>query len=299
MNTPQKRVVRLRSLAALLTRRRRWKAVLVPLVLLAVVAAPLAGAQPAKAVLPGPLVVQGEGFDTSSLPPTSDMADWWSTTHYYAIGVYIGGENFGGTSPDHAWLANVMTDNWDTWLIWVGPQSACVTDEPDDGTFSDDPTTAQDEGEAQAQDAVAAADADGFGDEYIVYDLEGYDTDDSTCVTAAESFVNGFEYEVHTVLGEHGAIYGSSCSSDLAAYTAHSNIPEAIFPADYGYSDYATTPIQCISDDEWDHNQRVHQWSGNTAIRIDSGDSAPTWPIDEDCLDGPAEGNSAYDDDCT
>jgi hypothetical protein len=303
MNTPQKRTVRLRSLAALFrTRtsllRRRWKAVVIPLVVLAVVAAPLAGAQSAKAVLPGPLVAQGEGFDTSSLPSTADMADWWTTTHYYAIGVYIGGDNYGGSSPDHAWLAAVMTEGWDTWLIWVGPQSTCA-DQSGLASFSDDTTTAQDEGEAQADDAVAAATADGYGDEYIVYDLEAYDTDDSTCVAAAQSFVNGFEYEVHTVDHEHGAIYGSSCASDLSAYTAHSNIPEAIFPADYGYSDYATTPIQCIPDNAWDENQRVHQWSGSTAIRIISGDSAPTWSIDEDCLDGPTEGNNGWDKTCS
>jgi hypothetical protein len=282
----------------LLSRGRRWKAALIPLVLLAAVAAPLADVQPASATLPGPLVVQGEGFDTSNLPPTSDMTTWWDTTNYFAIGVYIGGENFSEATPDHAWLANVMTTGWDVWLLWVGPQSSCV-DQGGLGHFSDDPATAQDEGEAQAQDAVAAASADGFGDEYLVYDLEGFDTDNSTCVTAAQSFINGFEYEVHTVEGEHGAVYGSSCSSDLTAYTAHSNVPEAIFPADYGYSDYATSPIQCVPDNAWDHNQRVHQWSMDTAIRINAGASAPTWSIDEDCLDGPAQGLLADDGACT
>ncbi len=279
-------------------RRRRWQAVLIPFVMLVAVAAQLAGAQPAGAVLPGPLVVRGEGFDTSSLPPTSDMATWWDTTTYYAIGVYIGGENYGGSSPNHAWLASVMTDSWDVWLIWVGPQSACA-DQAGLGSFSDNPTTAQDQGEAQGQAAVAAAAADGFGDEYLVYDLEAFNSSNSTCLTAAQSFINGFEYEVHTVLHEHGAVYGSTCGSDLTAYTAHSNVPEAIYPADYGYSDFATSPLQCIPNNAWDHNQRVHQWSGDTAIRIRSGDSAPSWTIDEDCLDGPAQGNSAYDDACT
>lgn len=281
----------------LLSRRRRWPAAFVPMLLLAALVTPLVNASPASAVLPGPVVEQGEAFDTASLPPTSDMTTWWSTTPYYAIGVYLGGENSGGTNPGHAWLANVMTTGWDVWLLWVGPQSECV-DQSGLGTFSDDPTTAQDEGEEQADDAVAAATADGFGDEYLVYDLEAYDTDNSTCVTAAQSFVNGFEYEVHTVDHEHGAVYGSSCASDLSGYTVHSNVPEAIFPADYGYSDYATTPIQCVPDNAWDDNQRVHQWSGSTALRVKSGDSAPTWTIDEDCMDGPVEGDSTVDSDC-
>jgi hypothetical protein len=282
----------------LLSRGRRWKAALIPLVLLAAVAAPLASEQPASAALPGPLVVKGEGFDTSSLPPTADMNTWWLTTSYDAIGVYIGGDNFAGTSPSHAWLAATMTEGWDTWLIWVGPQSACA-DQAGLASFSDDPTTAQDQGEAQADDAVAAASADGFSDEYLVYDLEAFDSGNSTCLTAAQSFVNGFEYEVHTVDQEHGAIYGSTCGSDLSAYTAHSNVPEAIFPADYGYSDYATTPLQCISDTAWDHDQRVHQWSGSTAIRIHSGASAPSWSIDEDCLDGPGQGDTGWDETCS
>jgi Domain of unknown function (DUF1906) len=283
----------------LLSRHRRWPAALIPLAVFAALGAQLVNVEPASAVLPGPVVVQGEGFDTSVPPPTSDMSDWWDTTTYYSIGVYIGGENYtAATPPNHAWFASVMTTGWDTWLLWVGPQSECV-DGGGDGTFSDDPTTAQDQGEAQAQDAVDAASADGFGDEYIVYDLESFDSSNSTCLTAAQSFINGFEYEVHTVLHEHGAVYGSSCGSDLTAFTAHSNVPEAIYPADWGYSDYATTPLQCIPDNAWDHNQRVHQWSGNTAIRIRSGDSAPTWTIDEDCLDGPSQGNTAYVDDCT
>lgn len=282
----------------LLSRRRRWPAALLPLALFAALAGQLVSVPPASAVLPGPVVEQGEGFDTSALPPTSDMTTWWTTTTYFAIGVYIGGENYSGSSPNHAWLASVMTTDWDVWLLWVGPQSACVTG-GGDGTFSNDPATAQDQGETQAKDAVAAASADGFGDEYLVYDLEGFDTGNSTCVTAAQSFINGFEYEVHTVLHEHGAVYGSSCSSDLTAYTAHSNVPEAIFPADYGYSDYATSPLQCIPNNAWDHNQRVHQWSGNTALRIRSGDSAPSWTIDEDCLDGPVEGTSTFAEACT
>jgi hypothetical protein len=282
-----------------LSRGRRWRAVL-PLLVLAIAAAiagPLTGMRPAHATLPGPLVVKGSGFDTDSLPPTGDMTDWWTTTPYYGTGVYIGGSNYGGSSPNHDWLANVMTTGWDVWLIWVGPQSACVN-QSGLGHFSNTPSTAQTQGEQQADQAVAAAKADGFSDFYIVYDLEGYDTSNSTCVTAAQSFVNGFEYEVHTVDKDHGAIYGSSCSSDLSAYTAHSNVPEAIFPADYAYSDNATTPLQCIPDTEWDHDQRVHQWEGNSNLRFLSGDSGPGWSVDQDCMDGPGEGDYPWAEAC-
>jgi Domain of unknown function (DUF1906) len=273
----------------LLSRGRRWKAALVPLVLLAGLAAPLASIQPASASLPGPVVVHGDGFDYDGLPPTSDMTTWWAATPYWAEGVYIGGENYIGTTPNHAWLANVMTTGWRIWLYWTGPQSACA-DQTNLASFSNNAATAADQGETQAKDAIAAASADGFANEFIVYDLEAFDTSNSTCLAAAQSFVNGFEFEVHAVDGKHGALYGSSCGSDLTAYTAHSNIPEEIFPADYGYSDYATTPIQCIPNNSWNDNQRVHQWSQNTALRINPGHSAPGATIDEDCLDGWVEG---------
>jgi hypothetical protein len=246
------------------------------------------GLTPASATLPVPVVVKGEGFDTSSLPPTSDMTTWWTATGYVAIGVYLGGENYIGSTPSHTWLANVMTTGWGVWLIWVGPQSACA-DQAGLGSFSNNAATAQAQGEAQANAAVAAARAVNFGDEYIVYDLEAFDTTNTACSTAAQMFINGWEYQIHKVDHEHGAVYGSSCGSDIAAFAGHSNVPEAIYPAEYGYSDDATTPLQCISSNEWDHNQRVHQWSGGSGMRIRGGYSAPSWTIDEDCLDGPAQ----------
>jgi Rv2525c-like, glycoside hydrolase-like domain len=229
------------------------------------------------------------------------MGEWWATTPYKAIGVYLGGDNFGGTSPNHAWLSNtdVMgpSSEWAVWLIWVGPQSACAN-QGGLAEFSNSSSTATVQGEAQASAAVAAADADGFGNVYIYYDIEAYDTSNSTCVSAAQSFINGWEYEIHAVDGDHGGVYGSSCGSDIAAYTAHSNVPEAIYPADWDFSDFATSPIQCIPDTSWDHNQRIHQWSGGTALRFLSGDSGPAWTIDEDCLDGPAEGSVGWDAAC-
>jgi Domain of unknown function (DUF1906) len=265
--------------------------------MLAGVAVPMLATGPASATLPGPVVVRGEGFDTGALPPTADMNEWWSSTPYFAIGVYEGGDNFAGTTPNHSWQSSVMGTGWAVWLLWVGPQSSCV-DQGGLAEFSNNPSTATGQAESQANAAVAAAKAEGFGDVYIYYDLEAFNTGNSTCVTAAESFINGWEYQIHTVDGVHGGVYGSSCASDLDAYKYHSNVPEAIIPADYGYSDYKTSPIQCIPDNNWDHNQRIHQWSGNTALRFSPGSSGPGWTIDEDCLDGPAQGKTGWDATC-
>ena len=274
--------------------RRRWQAGLASLALLAGLTAPLAVTPPASATLPGPVVYQGEGFDTATPPSTADMTNWWTTTPYSGIGVYIGGENFRGTNPGHNYFANIMTTGYAVWLYWVGLQSACAT-QSGLAPFSNNANTAQSQGETEANEAVSEADSTGFGNFYIVYDLEAFNTGNSACVTAAASFINGFEYEVHTVDGKHGAVYGSSCASDLDNYVNHSNVPEAIFPADAGFSDFKTTPIQCVANNHWDHNQRVHQWSLGTKTRFLSGDSGPSITLDEDCADGPAQSTTAWD----
>ena len=272
--------------------RRRWVAGLASLAVLAGLTAPLAAVQPASATLPGPVVYQGEGFDTASPPPTADMTDWWTTTPYSGLGIYLGGVNSGGTNPGHNYIANIMTTGYAVWLYWVGPQSACAT-QGNLAAFSNNASTAQSQGEAQADAAVAEAAATGFGSVYIVYDLEAYNTNNATCVTAAASFINGFQFEVHNADGKHGAVYGSSCASDLDNLVNHSNVPEAIFPAS-GDAHFATTPIECIASNHWDHNQRIHQWSAGTRTRFFAGDSGPSISLDEDCADGPAESTTAW-----
>jgi hypothetical protein len=272
--------------------RRRWQAALASLAVVAGLAVPLAITSPASASLPGPVVFQGEGFDTAAVPSTADMTSWWSTTPYSGIGIYLGGENSGGTNPGHDYLANIMTTGYSVWLFWVGPQSACAN-QAGLAAFSNNANTAQSQGEAQANAAVTAAENTGFANVYIFYDMEAFNTGNATCATAAASFINGFQYQVHTVDGKHGGVYGSSCASDLDLYASHSNVPEAIFPADVGFSDFATTPIQCVANNHWDHNQRIHQWSGDSRTRFLPGDSGPSISLDEDCSDGPAQSTKA------
>src|SRR5579871_3900561 len=49
--------------------RKPWAAGIASLAVLTGLVMPLAAMQPASATLPGPVVYQGEGFDTSSPPP--------------------------------------------------------------------------------------------------------------------------------------------------------------------------------------------------------------------------------------
>jgi hypothetical protein len=276
--------------------RRRWAAV-TALVLAASLSPVLGGAPVAHATLPGPVIQQGEGFDSAALPSTADMSDWWPTTPYSSYGFYLGGENSAGTNPGHDWLASVMSTGFGVIPIWVGPQSACA-DQSGLASFSNTPSTAGTQGEQQADDAIAAAQADGFGTVYIYYDLEAFDTGNSACATAAAEFINGWTYEIQQH-GDGAGLYGSSEGSDLEYIeTAHSNVVNVIWPAEYGYSDYATSPIQGIPNNAWTSHQRIHQWSGGTALRFYSGDSGPGWTLDEDCLDGRTQRTAAWSEAC-
>ena len=276
--------------------------------LLVAATTPLFGVTTAHASLPAPVVVHGEGFDSSSLPSTTDMSDWWVPTPYSTVGVYIGGDESGSDSAglSHSWLSTVMTQGWGVWLTWLGPQSPCDVGEYSN-LYSENPNTAQSQGEAQAQQAVSAAEALGFSDFYVYYDMEAFGgqyattSDGSSCATAAASFINGWEYEIHSVYGEHGGVYGSACSSDLLAYTTHSNVPEAVWAAEYNSADtpiFSTTGLgSCLPDNYWQYNQRLRQSTMNTGIRELSGQTAsiPGWNIDEDCNDGPAQGTEGWD----
>lgn len=252
---------------------------------------------PANATLPGAVVEQGDAFDSCGLPSLSDMSTWWSNTGYEAIGVYIGGVNAACNSVTESWLSSVMAQGWDVWLIWVGLQNNCVN-QSGLSTYSTNANTAQNQGESEAQSAVKAAKALGFGaNTYIYYDMEAFNTSNSTCSTDNASFVNGWAYEMQTALGEHGGVYGSSCGSDLNDDHGHSNVPQAVYPADWGTETKSVYGLDCLPDTVWDHDQRIHQFQGGDPIVVPSGD--PTFNVDEDCMDGPVQGNSTTDMPCS
>jgi hypothetical protein len=281
---------------------------MVPVVILAAMLTALA-VTPASSVLPGAAPrpafaaesrVQALGFDTCQAPDESTMHTWWNDSPYLFMGIYIGGVNRACSQPNltKSWQTYVTQivssgDGWDLELWWVGDQSAC-----DDGSANEyipsGTTAAYNDGVGAANNAASAAENLGFGAGVIYFDLEAFNYTNSTCLNAAESFINGWDYQLDTNTSFSGGLYGSSAGSDLAAFHGIANPPTAIAPADYdGSTDVYDT--SGIPSSYWT-NERVKQYNNLPGGATYGGVTIS--PIDQDCADGPLNGGSDWTPGC-
>jgi hypothetical protein len=234
--------------------------------------------------------VYHQGFDTCWTMTDGDLSAWWTNTPNYTVGLYLGGEDgaasgIGCTTPTNSVWNYAVNTGYGVEAFWYGAQMP-----PSCGGAGDRPAyislnanTATSEGESEA--TKAAAQAASFGLPFaapIYFDLEGF-ADNSGCLTAAESFVNGWSYEINDHTSYTGDLYGSSCSSYLTDMSLHSNIPGAIAPSDPGVDVTGVYGLQCLPDNKWDHNQRAHQ----DEVNVTHTWGKVTFPVDEDCVDGP------------
>jgi hypothetical protein len=251
---------------------------------------------PAHAATPGPVVTEADGFDqectlntgqiTHVLDTYSDI--WWFAFYLNAVNAAAWNTGDCPVQASNTSASSIEADaNTGIGLvpIYAGLQDPCFNSGND---FSTDQSTANAQGQSAAGTAWDEAEALGFPKNvYIYYDLEGYDTSDATCVSAAGSFLAGWDSEMES-LGGHPAVYGSACSSDLSSFASISPVPEAIWPA--WYSDPSHTSVYnvtCISNGYWNENQRLVQWTDSGALSA-NGTSDNDSPVDFDCADGPA-----------
>ena len=227
-------------------------------------------------------VSKRKGFDACSAPSQSAMQTWWNNTPYWDVGIYIGGVNRACSQPNltSSWATNVHNQGWSFYLIWVGLQAPCVSFSA--STFSTDPATATSQGRQAADNAVVAAANLGFNGMNVYYfDMEAYNTGNSTCRTAVRSFVNGWSDQIQSYWGEKAGVYGSGCGSavDDWAYIGHP--PNDIWVADWNL-DPDVWGLGCVPNSHWISDQRLHQYRGG---------HNETWggvtiSIDNDCADG-------------
>ena len=189
-------------------------------------------AQAAGARQPGSLT--GYAFDTCSAPAQEVMDAWWESSPYTAVGIYIGGSNRLCTQPelDAAWVKRQQRTGWRLLPVQVGPQASCsgYSDR-----MSSDLATAEQQGRAEAGQAVATAKALGIKKgSTLYYDLEDYDIEPDDCRRAALSFLSGWTKALHA------KGYGSGVYSNIAA---------AITSLDY--ADYASPGSYAMPDDIW------------------------------------------------
>jgi hypothetical protein len=228
-------------------------------------------------------ISQRKGFDACGVGSTANADAFWLNTPYWNMGLYLGGSSYGTgcTRWSTAQVTTLRGQGWQFLPIWVGPQAPC-TGFP--SRFSSDPTTAYTEGSNEASAAYTTISNLGWdvASAPIIYDLEGFDTTNSTCVNAAKQFISGWVHVLHLAPAQTAGVYGSTCASDLAAFAGIADVPDFIDGAQWD-GNTSTASLACISSSAWANRQRHKQYLGGHNETW----NGVTLNVDSDCSNGP------------
>ncbi|MGH8793119.1 MAG: DUF1906 domain-containing protein [Stackebrandtia sp.] len=230
-----------------------------------------------------PIVAPGtfndKGFDTCTAQSQSTM-DAWRESPYKAVGIYTSGVNRACgqdlLTPD--WVSTQYANGWQFIVIHHGLEAPCNPRYTE--VFSEDPATARQQGVDEANGAVEAAAALGFGPGSAIYvDIEAYDG----CTESVMSFVSGWAEG----LKEAGWLSGmySSGASGVADLCANYNNDQYTMPDHLWFAwwnDQADTDSgQYCSNDYFTDGRRLHQYVGDNQETY----GGVTVNIDRDFLD--------------
>ena len=245
----------------------------------------------ASAVAPSVTALQrmsGEGFDACSLPSDpSLMSSVKTQTGWVAAGFYLGGANVGcpQLSFGASYVKAVTAQGWTLIPIWVGKQiNTCGG-----GCSTIDPNQAVQQGSAEADGAVAAAQQVGIGPTSPLYlDLEGYPVSAGNANTAL-LFTQGWTGRLHA-LGYTSGFYSSAGSgiTDIAnaAQNGFGNMPDDIWIARYDCN--ATTADSAVPSNLW-VNHRLRQYRSPSTSCSTPQASVP-FQYDSDHIGGDTAG---------
>lgn len=231
----------------------------------------------APIVAPGTL--NDNAFDTCTAQSQSTM-DAWRSSPFRAVGIYTSGMNraCGQDLLTPEWVATQFANGWQFIVIHHGLEAPC--NPRYDEVFSTDPATARQQGVDEANAAVEAATALGFGAGSAIYvDIEAYDG----CTDAVLSFVSGWAEGLRAA-GWLSGMYSSGASgvADLCAnYTNDQyTMPDHLWFAWWnGRAD--TDSGQYCPADQFTDGRRLHQYTGDTP----ETHGGVTVNIDRDFLD--------------
>lgn len=224
-------------------------------------------------------ISKGMGVDGCGIT-TSEAQALWSNTPYYNFGLYLGG-SAAGCPISGSYASTILGQGWSALPLWVGPQAPCSGYR---STFSYDGATAFNQGKTEALSSYNVIHGWGWNTDSapIIYDLEGFNTGNSSCLNAAKQFISGWTYQMHVAPAQKAGVYGSTCGSGLGSYASIANVPDFIDGADWN-GNKSTSNMACIPSDTWVFSQRHKQYQG---------DHNETWngvtvTIDSDCSNGP------------
>lgn len=226
---------------------------------------------------------QRMGWDACGIGSTANAQAFWNNTPFWNLGLYLGGSSYGTgcTRWSTAQVNALRAQGWMFMPLWVGPQAPC-TGFP--SRFSSDGATAFSQGRNEATAAYNKIVSLGWDtlNAPIIYDLEAFNTANSSCLAAAKQFISGWVYQLHLAPAQKAGVYGSGCSSGLSSFASIANVPDFIHGADWSGNPNTAT-VTCVPASYWTLSQRHKQYRG---------DHLETWNgvtlnIDSDCSNGP------------
>jgi hypothetical protein len=226
-------------------------------------------------------ISQRWGIDACGINTVAKAKAFWSNTPYSNIGVYIGGSAAGCPMNSASFVSALVAMGWQILPIWVGPQASCSSF---GSRMSSNPDTAFQQGKTEAHSSYLRLRSLGMSVDNtpVIYDLENYDTTNTTCLNAAKAFIRGWVTQGHVPTAQKSGVYGSACGSGLASFATISPAPDFIDGASWdGVKSTRTMP--CVSSGSWTNKQRHKQYRG---------DHSETWngvtiSVDNDCSNAP------------
>ena len=221
----------------------------------------------------------GEGFDKCLTPSTGDMRSWLASP-YRAVNIYFGGINRAcDNQPELTpqWVSTVTSNGWGIIPTFVGLQSQCQSHKT--AKFTE--TNASAKGTSAADNAVDELTALGIGaGNPVYYDMEPFNTGNSSCNRAAAAFISAWTAELHT-LGYVSGLYAHP-TLGLKPMVNRSD-PK---PDDVWFPDYAPYGSWITDDTSIYAGHRIHQYT-NSHQEVFSG---VTFQIDNDAVDADIVG---------
>jgi hypothetical protein len=152
------------------------------------------------------------------------------------------------------------------------------------------PSTAGQQGIAEADSAVSQGLTLGFSTGTVYYyDLEGFNTADSSCHTAVRYFLDGWVSRLQNYWGLKGGVYGSR-SSAPSDWAIISHPPREAWIALWNGVN-SVWNVCGLANTKWVSDQRHHQYdpAGNSRIETWNGGSMD---VDNNCSDGLVAGSN-------
>jgi len=232
-----------------------------------------------------PALFSGGAFDICATPRLEHMRAWWRTSPYQALGLYIGGLNWGcgsGRTLDRPWVEAVSHIGWRLIPIYVGRQAPCVRQPRLALMDPKNLKTVQAQATEAATDAANVAASLGLLQSSAIYfDLESYKRGDADCAAAARTFIGTWVRVLHA-RGYLAGLYASA-GSGIADFAANPGwpAPDAVWIARWNGA--RSLSDSALPDSAWSRHQRIKQYTNGHKETY----AGVSLVVDKDVVDGP------------